>query len=339
MEDPLLLVDRLSNPAQVWFFTKNKKRILLLGDIHTEQILECAFCEAPICLDYTTLLLALERYHKESNTDLDVFIEMFAPEHSKSYANRLSLAASTLGGRLYRLLRGTSLNLIETRTRLLPKLFFHKDSQGIGQRFHYFDFRETGVFKHYGLDVQRYFGDVSEDAMQKYSDEFIKRYPTKQSIRKLTHTLLFSTVSKTFKNRSNLSHGKTRMAKQITKLTPSDTRLIRSFSNSELELLFKLNYKLPMYTFTFILDYMTFLTDIYALARFLRFFKRQVPGSTSVFLAGLSHTERYARFLKKWSATELFTSFPVNKQTQTYEHSKCVPVDLKNKTRKNRHTI
>ena len=50
------------------------------------------------------------------------------------------------------------------------------------------------------------------------------------------------------------------------------------------------------------------------LCRFLRFFKKQPAGSTSVFLAGVLHTSSFKTFLEEWGCKTVFDKHPSLKE-------------------------
>jgi hypothetical protein len=326
MEDPLLALQRISNPSGVFLFEKGGKRILLLGDIHSPQERECPRCNPPQCMNYTQIISALDKYHKATSTDLDVFVEISAPDYPDKRGSRFYRGVAQMFNRGLRSLFSKSLDLITSRTELLSKLYFH-GSAPTAQRYHYFDFRFTQLFKDYGFDIDAILRLAREidnpenrgAALTAYRDAIVARYPRKKELLETFKDFLFGKpFDPSYKNRSRLSHGMTRIAKQFYKLeSRSERALVRSFALTRLESILK-SYKDEEHTGLAIFNALTLLTDIYAICRFLRFFSKQSPGSTSVFLSGLTHSENYADFLKKWGARKHFSAEAAER--------KCIPV-------------
>jgi hypothetical protein len=146
ISDPLVSLKRISNPYSVGLYKKDKKRILLLGDLHLPNLKECKSCKRPTCSTYLGIINDLDKYHKSNGTNLDVFIEVVAPEYSKSLASKI--AASTLTYSNSFLLN--PLHLVKTRTSLIDKLYFHNSDENI--RYHYIDVRLSYIFKIYGFE-------------------------------------------------------------------------------------------------------------------------------------------------------------------------------------------
>jgi len=337
MDDPLEEVKRISNPSGVFLFEKEGKRILLLGDLHTPQERECVHCNPPQCMNYTHLIGALDKYHKATSTNLDVFVEISAPDYPHKRASRVYRGVAQMFNRGLRSLFSKSLDLVTSRSELLSKLYFH-GSIPTAQRYHYFDFRFTQLFKDYGFDIdtilrvdrQATNPEKREVALRTYRDTIVARYPTKKELVSTFKDFLFGKpFDPSYPNRSRLSHGMTRIAKQFYKLeSRSERALVRSFAISTLEeILRSYDYKDEEYSGLAIFTALILLTDIYAICRFLRFFSKQSPGSTSVFLSGLSHSKNYAEFLKRWGARKIFSA--------EAKERKCIRVQM-GKTRRKR---
>ena len=298
ISDPLVSLKRISNPYSVGLYKKDKKRILLLGDLHLPNVKECKSCERPTCSTYLGIINDLDKYHKTNGTNLDVFIEVVAPDNSKSIASKIAASSYTYSNSF--LLK--PLHLIKTRTSLINKLYFHNSDENI--RYHYIDLRFSSIFKKNGFDIIKL---IQYDS--KYLEYFKERYPSKQKIISVVKDLCFGApFDPKFKPRSYLNNGKTKIAKQFYKLQDKDQKLLRSFLNERMDII--LNNTTYPDTWHVIFYTMLLMTDIYAISRFIRFFNRQVEGSTSVFLAGFAHKNNYRLFLEKWGATKIFDSHP-----------------------------
>ncbi len=334
-QDPLKIINRISNPLAVSLFKKEGKRILLLGDIHTLGN-ECPNCKKPKCLDYITILKELDSYHRATSTQLDVFIEAFAPDYPEKLSSRLYEYGAWKANSVYRSLTGFHIDLTKLRKDVLTKLYFH-EKEGEQQRYHYFDLRLTQLFKDFGFGVDRLLaidGASSREMFDTLLDNFYKdmreRYPTKKALVDTLKDFLFGKpFNPSYKRRDLLSHGMTRIAKQFYKLdSRSEKALVRSFALSRInEILTPDSLKYPVQMYEAIFDLLMLLVDVYAICRFIRFFYRQDAGSTSVFLAGAFHTSNYAAFLKLWGARKIFSN---QKSRLEYKYKdvskKCVKV-------------
>ncbi len=348
MDDPFDKLQQISNPSTVSIFEKDGKRILLLGDFHTKNNKECARCIAPECYDYIGLIKALDKYHKTNSTDLDVFVETFAPNFPK---RRLELylkqAAIPFEKVLRKFIPSFNLNLVRTRTNLHSKLFLHGKDPNVHQRYHYTDFRFTKLFEDYKLSTK----DIVtidylniEDA-KKYEttmkEEFFTFYPTKTKfIDTLTDFVFGNPFDPKYPHRELLSHEMTRIAKQFYKIESTyDQQIIKAFAISKIKKVANAIWSTNVSFLEALFESCLILMDMYAICRFVRYFRLQPEGSSSVFLAGAWHCENYREFLKKWGAKETFyketipiknTRQNVNKMTRA---SKCISL---NKTRRAR---
>lgn len=356
MEDPLLEATRISNPSTLSFFEKDGKRIVLLGDIHTPRVKECARCKEPTCYDYLGLINALDKYHKSNSTDLDVFVETFAPNYPK---DRLGLYWYGAKEKFKKaMIPSLNLNLFRARTNLFSKLFLHGRDPSIQQRYHYTDFRLSKIFEDYGFSITTIFDVLQSNEFSKRNDEekanFFSLYPTKTKFINILKEFMFGKpFDKSYPHRNLLSHGMTRIAKQFYKLKSShDQKIIKSFTLSKInkmanEIYFDKNIpdkwsnsKEPFILKLF--NCMFLFMDTYAICRFVRYFREQSPGSTSVFLAGAAHCRNYREFLKKWGAKET-----VYKETYSRKEAEINPDKMLNaskcislkKTRRNRKKL
>jgi hypothetical protein len=291
-------------------------------------------------MDYTGVIEALDAYHRAASTQLDVFVEIDAPNNPGKAGSKLYRGALQLFNRGVRKALGSSLNLVTSRTDFAKKLYFHGTETGASQRYHYIDFRATQLFVDYGFDINHMIlggilverGDM--EILNTYLNEFHStihaRYPTQKDLIDTLKDFLFGKpFDPAYRHRDRLSHGMTRIAKQFYKLeSRADQTLVRSFALGRLRAIFKENpYRLPGHSWTAVFNSLILLVDIYAICRFLRFFGRQGAGSTSVFLAGVFHVENYRAFLAAWGANETFLSDREWTKGMAYA-KKCAKVDL-----------
>jgi phage FluMu protein Com len=325
--DPLNKITRISNPTAVSLFEKDNKRILLLGDAHTQGN-ECPRCKPPKCVNYITILKELDEYHKKSSTQMDVFLEIFAPDYPQKMTSRLYEYGKWKGNSILRSIIGSQIDLAKVREDLLSKLYFHEKSD-VNQRYHYFDFRQTKLFEDYDLSVKKLMIAYFKGKLADYYDDFFTSYPTKKSLVDTLKDFLFGKpFDPSYKHRDLLSHGMTRISKQFHKLSRSEQAVVRSFAVDRInDILQNYRFKDVFDFFDRILNLLTLLTDIYAICRFLRFFSQQNDGSTSVFIAGAAHTYNYTLFLKEWKAKKVFSN---QKKVFTDANAikKCVHVDF-----------
>ncbi len=300
MEDPLIGLKRISNPSTIALYTLQNKRILLLGDMHIPNARDCSKCVLPNCGDYLTLIDALDNYHKEQGTELDVFLETFAPEDLKSgYQKTKKVLKDKLTRVTNRIIHTKGLHLVKARNALDQKVFFHGRNET--RRYHTFDLRKTELFEKSFFEpilLLNVVLDEDKTFEPNVHKELLYYYPTKESLYTVTTEMCFSE-----KQPYN------RIAKQVYKLDPKDQLLVKRFFKRMFDHDFKL-YKTKRVRLHFVLS--ALMTDIYAISRFLRFHRKQPQGSTSVFLAGFAHTWHYALFLKDLGAKKLFDNHPGN---------------------------
>jgi hypothetical protein len=221
-----------------------------------------------------------------------------APDNSKSLASKIAASSLTYSN----IFLAKPLHLIKTRTSLIDKLYFHNSDENI--RYHYIDLRFSSIFKVYGFDIIKL-----SQFDSKYLENFKEKYPSKQKIISIVKDLCFGApFDPKFKPRSYLNNGKTKIAKQFYKLKNSDQQSVRSFTNERMHII--LNNTTYSDIWDIIFYTMILMTDIYAICRFIRFFNRQVEGSTSIFLSGVAHKSNYRLFLEKWGITKIFDTHP-----------------------------
>lgn len=298
MTDPLQSLERISNASAAAIYTLNTKRIVLLGDFHVPDARDCSRCVYPKCADYSTLIHELDAYHKETGTELDVFLEIFAPEDMKSYAQRMKyyLLRSKLNATIGNILYSKKPHLLELRRQLDRKVFFH--GRNTLQRYHAIDFRDTPDVKDALLDVYEFLANLKagpsklERYIETLTQQSLKAYPTKERLFTRIYAMCFASARKP-----------NRIQKQVAKLSPEHRRMLQAFFRKMFDHYYLYNKKVRLFLH---LNLATLATDIYALARFLRFMSQQVEGSTSVFLAGARHTWHYSLFLQRLGAKRVF---------------------------------
>lgn len=219
MTDVLKEVKKISDPITISLYVKDGKRILILGDRHLVNK-DCTVCKAPKCLDYLSLVKGLDKYHKDTNTELDVYFEGYAPNNGKDNSEKSKLYSAELEDRHALIKKGAPSRLYNVRKALLPKAYFHKD--GLQQRYHYIDFRLTKLFFMYGFNlVTSLMG--GEEEKQAYFIHFKNLYPTKASYIHIVKEFCFAKpFDPSLKPRSLLTKGMTKIGKQYHKLSAAD---------------------------------------------------------------------------------------------------------------------
>lgn len=307
-QDPLYKVKRISDPITVALYVKDGKRILLLGDQHLVNKY-CKKCEAPDCLDYLSLVKALDDYHKDTGTELDVYIETFAPNDGTStFGKGLLYLQNSILGRQEFIDKNTPLRIYNVRKALTLKAYFHGKE---ARRYHYIDFRLTELFEKYGFSIFDILHGIlqgSEEDVKKYHENFLKMYPTKSSYVDIIKQFCFAKkFDPSLKDRSLLSQGMTKPAKQFNKLPLKEQRLVKSFIMKQIKYyMTTYDYK-NIHGFASNVFYISMMImDTYAICRFLYYHAKQPEGSTSLFIAGASHTNTYALFLEEWGAKQIY---------------------------------
>jgi hypothetical protein len=326
MTDILKEVKRISDPITVSLYVKDGKRILLLGDRHLLNK-DCKSCEPPKCLDYLSLVKGLDKYHKETNTDLDVFFEGFAPNNGRNSLEKTKRYLAELADRYFLMYKGTPLHLYNVRKALLPKAYFH--NTGLNQRYHYIDHRLTSLFVMYGFNLLTIIMGTLEEKIL-YRTSFMSMYPNKTSYINIIKEFCFAKpFDPSLKPRSLLSKGMTKIGKQFHKLEAADQRLVKAFVIKRVHTLMdKYNYKGDLDEFLTNVFYMSALfMDVYAICRFLYYYHRQSEGSTSVFIAGAAHTFNYNLFMKEWGAKEI-DEHTYKLEDLTKQSKACTKVDF-----------
>ncbi len=323
--DPLVEVRRISNPSALALLTKDNKRILLLGDFHSHSDKEeCKRCKQPSCLNYATILKQLDEYHTEQGTDLDVFVESFAPNDPKSGFNGLKQSTKDIFYAYQAKIYGLQIDLINLRKNLASKLYFHKDEPHI--RYHYIDMRLTSEFEELGINLSSLLTISNEDDELDYLTKFKERFPTNSFYQKKVESIFFSKYSK---------QNPSRVAKQVSKLPSKEQQLLKQFFRKQATHL-RIKEKQDSLQLDYIFTIGILMIDIYALARFMRFFSNQPEGSTSVFIEGAAHSFNYYTFLKLWGArvrTNIGFKGKFNQSwiNKTLKRGKCLRVNFTRK--------
>lgn len=319
--DPLQTIRKMSNATTFAIYQRNKKRIVLLGDMHTPYEGEncVAPCNPPKCFDYIQLIQSLDTYHQKMGTDFDFYLETFSPHNSKSTWNHVKMSFLLYMSSVLRSILGQSIHLEEVRKEFIKKVYFH-ERKDVHQRYHYMDIRYDSLYKKNHMDMielLKVMMNKDTIAIQKIVRTFYKHYPTCHSYIQQCKTICFG-------KKSN------KISKQYHKLEAKDKKLVQHFFDQRMASVMKMFQKrwseiatikksthLILF-FTMLLFSTGLLTDIYAICRFLRFFHRQPPGSTSLFLTGAAHSTNYIEFLKMWKAR------PIKKNQIAKKQSKCI---------------
>ena len=302
MKDPLTLLKRISNPYAVSLFEKDNKRILLLGDVHTPSEKDCKKCNLPTCGDYLQIIKALDMYHKENNTELDVFVETYSVNNPKSLIDKAETFGRIQSNSLIYYLMDMPLHLIDIRKELLSKIYFHKENSK--QRYHYFDFRFSKLFADFWFNVV----DIIRRPSEELYNEIHRLYPTKTKYINTVKQFCFSRhFIPSYSRRNLLSHDMTRIAKQFYKLPPAERVFVKEFVVERMNKIMKKYDFDSEALFNNIFQMITLMTDTYSICRFVRYHMNQVEGSTTVLLAGAFHTYTYSLFLKKWKAQTVYS--------------------------------
>jgi hypothetical protein len=321
---PISKLSKISNPSSFSIYTKLDKYIIFLGDQHTSyKGKNCKEpCSPPSCYTYISLIETLDTYHKNQDTDLDVYLETFKPTNPKQFLSRFKISAITYIDQIFRNVLDSSLHLTEVRKHFLKKVYFH-NKKDVHQRYHYMDIRYEPMFKknhisfiyllqlmYISIRKEKY----AEKKMKHELNMFFKKYPSISSFYTQMSYLCF-------KDKHSI------ITKQYKKLNKQDQSLINSFFHSFLKKkktfykkIWSRSSKQRTHFVMGILEISAFLTDIYTLCRFLRFFHTQPKGSTSIFITGAAHSNNYIAFMKHWKAKTLIRKHVAKK------NSKCISI-------------
>jgi len=290
----LAAINELSDVNAAAVLTKEGKRVVLLGDIHTPyKGKTCKKC-AGGCFTVKRLVGALKTFHEKAGTDFDVFAEFHAPSIDRKNPAEMQKWVAEVPAR-------KPLILSTMRQEYFADAYQHDRKPGA--RFHYVDVRSTPAFQKKGIMpflwlYARQHPEDSDPCTRNYFNMFQLIYPKKEKLNDAIADLCWGA-----KDPANI------VSKQYHKLAPADRRKVKSF--------FSVYMKSIQSTFSFqkqIEDYFLQITalpvDFYAICRFIRFFHRQPAGSTSLFLAGVAHTAVIDSFLKQWGCEVLFDNHP-----------------------------
>ena len=278
MIDPLENIRELSGVIHVALLTNNDKRIVLLGDAHTPyKGLSCKKCHDDF-YTVTRFIRSLDAYHKKQTPkqEFDVFIETYAPigdsKQKKDLQQMIDIVKLEEKDKDHRL---NPRIIIELRKEFSKDVYIHTANT---IRYHYVDVRVTPYIENLGLGLLRSSGCL----------QWIKlAYPTKAKINSTIVHICFES-----RDLENL------ISKQYHKLSQSNKRLVRHFIEHRIQAIHKDYPYLKDETFDACFFYLCcLLMDCYTICRFLRFFERQPPGSTTVYFAGALHTWTMLEFL------------------------------------------
>lgn len=258
--------------------TNNDKRIVLLGDAHTPyKGLSCKKCHDD-CYTVTRFIRSLAAYHKKQTPkqEFDVFIETYAPlGNSKQKKDLQQMIDIVKLEEKDKDQRHNPLLIFELRKEFSKDVYIHTANT---IRYHYVDVRITPYIENLGLGI------VSNSSCL----HLIKlAYPTKIKINSTIVHICFESRDP-----------ENRISKQYHKLSQSNKLSVRHFIEHRIQVIHKDNPYLQDETFGACLFYLRcLLLDCYTICRFLRFFERQPPGSTTVYFAGSLHTWTMLEFL------------------------------------------
>jgi hypothetical protein len=273
--DPFTQIRELSGVVYVALLSKHDKRIVLLGDAHTPyKGLSCKKCHTD-CYTVTRFIKSLASYHAKTNTELDVFIETYAPlGNSKQKKDLQQMIDIVKFEETEKEQRREPKILFEIRKEFSKEVYIHTANT---IRYHYVDIRVTPFIEETGLGLRSTLSNCS----------FLKKaaYPTKSKINSTILHICF--VNQDPENK---------ISKQFYKLSRTNKQCVRRFIEQRIQAIHK---DLP---YTEMFDSCFFwlcclLLDCYMICRFLRFFERQPPGSTTVYFAGAAHTWTLFEFI------------------------------------------
>ena len=309
--DPLEYLQRLSGVNALAILAKDNKRIVLLGDQHTPyKGLTCSDCHKE-CFTIKRFIRALARYHTKTGTDFDLFGEFYAPFSDSKNPDVLKhmVKVAKLDEDFGK--KEPSI-LIELRKEFAREAYIHKAT---AVRFHYVDVRTSPYIQSKGLDLLSDAPGVCNP--ENYYRLFKVAYPTKSSLSMTIIDICFE--SKDPENK---------ISKQYRKLPLSERRLVRGFIEKRIQAInnhFSYSGISNIMNCAFWLKMV--LVDSYTICRFLRFFAKQPPGSTSVFLEGAAHTWAVLEFLKISGCEVILNTHPKNvfeMITWNMKMSKCI---------------
>jgi hypothetical protein len=303
MTDPLLTVKRLSGINTVAIYTKDAKRIVLLGDMHTStKGLMCSRCHANTCYTVAGFIRALADYSAATKTQFDLFGEFYAPTY-KDIAGSLMVKIANLESKQQK-----HKLLFQMRSEFAREVYLHGHKKS-AVRYHYVDVRTAPYVQAKGIGLIL---RVRPD----YDLLIQAAFPT--------HTAFTNIILELCLSSSNKIH------KQYQQLPLAQRKLVRSWLLSRVRTLSRFRWSFK--TFTFWME--ALLMDFYAVCRFLRYFARQPAGSTSVFFAGAGHTLSIGLFLQKWGAQQRISTASTERldvliAAKEEEQSKCIHLGTK----------
>jgi hypothetical protein len=298
-KDPLHLLKELSGVNALCILEKDDKRIVVLGDVHTNTSdKECQKCVKD-CFTVSRLIHKLKEYHKKNGTELDVYAEFLAPSFDRKDKTRMEMFVDVEQN----LKVPNDIMLLQLRKEFAADAYAHKATK---TRIHYVDVRTLPFLNTLGIMVFVWYAShnplkekVRIDACTKnYFHLFQLIYPTAKKFDKVIHDILLE-----------MDDPDNYIYKQYKKLSSNDQALMRKFAKKSFQhvkTMFDFD-KNPEEYFLFMTG---ILLEFYALCRFLRFFKKQPAGSTSVFLAGVLHTANFKQFLEEWGCETVVDQHP-----------------------------
>lgn len=303
--DPLFLIKRLSGIGTVSVFTKENKRIVLLGDVHTQAQL-CTSCRKPDCYSVAGFIRALAEYSVKSKTQFDFFGEFYAPfrddingKEMVRIAN-LEMKSDADKDKL----------LFQLRKEFAREVYLH-GSKKSSQRYHYVDVRVAPFVQAKGI------GLLLRAQIPDYA-RLIQATTTRSAFSKIILDLCLKPSSN-------------KIFKQYHKLPLGQRKQVRAWLESRVWVLNRFRWSFE----TFIFWMEALLLDFYAICRFLRYFAYQPAGSTSVFFAGAGHTLSIGQFITLWGAQKLLSTQPTERldvlvagMEKAESKSRCVRLDM-----------
>ena len=299
-------IKRLSGICTVAVFTKDERRIVLLGDVHTRAQL-CASCRKPGCYSVAGFIRALADYSVATKTQFDFFGEFYAPFRDDINGNEmvrianLEMKADTDKDKI----------IYQLRKEFAREVYQHGRKKS-APRYHYVDVRFAPYVQAKGIGA----------ILQLRNPDYYQMLQATTTRTAFTNTIL----------ELCLAPSSNKIYKQYHQLPLGQRRLVRAWLKSRVRQLSSFHWSFEMFTFWM----EALLLDFYAICRFLRYFARQPAGSTSVFFAGAGHTLSIGQFLTVWGAQKRLSTQPterldvlIAKVEEAESASKCVHLDAK----------
>ena len=290
-----------------------------MGDAHTTLNSKrmCPRC-TDNCYTIPRFIQALAKYHSSTHTQLDVFLESFAPQgDTKSKFVRKQMTEIVKKNTA-----STPLLMFNLRKEFAREMYLH-DKRPHSVRYHYIDVRLAPFLDKTGISLGIFLiltNFTQVHTLNQFFGLFLKSYPTWNTFRKeLLHQCFTS------KDPDN------KIVKQYRKLSESEKKRVKEFIECKITSVGRLfPYSSAATIASCFFWSAALLNDCYTICRFLRFIRAQSVGSSTIIFAGAGHTWNILQFLTGMIGySVVMNNHPTKFMdviTETTSQSKCVHI-------------